>query len=134
MNLTPAQNPAVREPRHGERVKPRGNRKMEPLHFPPMTPKTAIRLACVTLAPLLLAACGGSGSVDGSPTVTADASPVVIGASGNEVIEPMTLFEKRRLIARISQDPRQIERLTIRERRELAAMAKAVQKHPHDED
>jgi hypothetical protein len=100
-----------------------------------MTPKTAIRLACVTLAPLLVAACGGSGSsVNGSPTVTADATPLVVGASGNEVIEPMTLFEKRRLIARISQDPAQIERLTIRERRELAAMAKAVQKHHHDEE
>jgi hypothetical protein len=98
-----------------------------------MTPNPAIRLICAALLPALLSGCSGSGSTGGTSADTANSTPTVFGASGNEVIEPMTLFEKRRLIARISQDPSQIEGLTIRERRELAAMAKAVQKHQQDD-
>jgi hypothetical protein len=94
----------------------------------------AIRIACLALTPVLLAGCGQS-TTDTGHTVTdaTESTGVVTNNAGGEQIEPMTLFEKRRLIARISEDPSQIERLTVRERRELAAMAKAVQKH-HQND
>lgn len=43
------------------------------------------------------------------------------------------MFEKRRLIARLQQDPRAVQRLTPRERREIAAMAAAAE-NKKDED
>lgn len=48
-------------------------------------------------------------------------------------IEPMSLFEKRRLVARLQQDPNALKRLTPRERREVASMVGAVNRNKDDE-
>ena len=56
------------------------------------------------------------------------------GTQASNPNEPMTLYEKRRLIARLQQDPRTLQRLTPRERREVAAMAAAVNDDEENED
>lgn len=48
--------------------------------------------------------------------------------------EPMTLLERRRLMDRVRQDPRTINRLTPRERRELAGMVAATKRDNDDRD
>jgi hypothetical protein len=95
--------------------------------------------ACVIAGAAILAAlvgCSGNGNssagsagLDG-PLFGNHADNLPNPSNPNEV-EPLSLFEKRRLIARVTQDPSQLQRLTLRERRELAGMVQSVK---HDQD
>ncbi len=46
----------------------------------------------------------------------------------------MTPFERRRLLARLHEDPRTIQRLTPRERREVAGMVNAAKRKQDDDE
>jgi hypothetical protein len=99
------------------------------------------RVAICAAGGVALGAClAGCSNPDSSETVMESiffTSPPVAVPGGTQQQsrpgEPMTLYEKRRLLARIQQDPRTVQRLTPRERQELAAMAAAT-KRDDDED
>jgi len=87
----------------------------------------------------LLSGCG-SDAEDTAETVYAYQTAVETVASGTGQAQdpnaPLTAYEQRRLIARIQADPQhQLQRLSARERRGLAAMAAATKKKKDgDED
>lgn len=98
-------------------------------------------VAPATLVSLALGACVLAGcSQDSSETVmesiffTSPAVPVQGGTQASNPNEPMTLYEKRRLLARLQQDPRTLQRLTPRERREVAAMVAATKDDDESRD
>lgn len=63
----------------------------------------------------------------------AQSTTVASGTQPSNPDEPMTLFEKRRLVARLSQDPHALQRLSPRERREVAAMVAAANRNKDDD-
>jgi hypothetical protein len=92
--------------------------------------------ACLLVAASLGAGCAGEGSHQGVlGSLFGPEQPVTATSQTrpSQENEPMTLFEKRRLVARLQQDPRALQRLTPRERREVAAMTSAAQRN-QDED
>lgn len=92
---------------------------------------------CVFGVTLVLGACSNN---DSSETVMESifyTSPPVAVPGGTQQSapgQPMTLYEKRRLLSRIQQDPRTVQRLTPRERRELAGMAAAANDDDDDDE
>jgi hypothetical protein len=87
-------------------------------------------------AGLFLAACSGESSQRSGASASSREALLTAASSTrpSEEDEPMTLFEKRRLIARLQQDPRALQRLSPRERREVAAMVAAVNRNDDDGD
>jgi hypothetical protein len=85
-------------------------------------------LAGAATIAMCLAGCAGDGSggVMASIFGPSEAATARSGTRPSADDEPMTQFERRRLMARLRQDPRTINRLTPRERREVAAMVKSV--------
>jgi hypothetical protein len=63
----------------------------------------------------------------------AQSTTVASGTQPSNPDEPMTVFEKRRLVARLQQDPHALQRLSPRERREVAAMVAAANRNKDDD-
>lgn len=118
------------------------SRMMAPMSLPSPDQRPARRALLWSIAGCALGftlAMGACSNNDSSETVMESifyTSPPVAVPGGTQQSapgEPMTLYEKRRLLSRIQQDPRTVQRLTARERRELAAMAAATERDD-DED
>lgn len=109
--------------------------RSNPTRRPPRpSSRAALALALCITPVALLAGCAGnnsSGGILGALLGESEPEQVTASSLPGDTDEPMSLFEKRRLIARVQQDPRTVQRLTVRERRELAAMIKATRR---DED
>jgi hypothetical protein len=72
---------------------------------------------------------GGGSSADTGVTATSQSNTVPSSTLPSQEDEPMTVFEKRRLVARLQQDPHALQRLSPRERREVAAMVAAANRN-----
>lgn len=98
----------------------------------------SVRLAAGLLAAgvLTIAGCAGNdqevvltGTTASQPDIPIVSSPTTPGPN-----DPLSAFEQRRLLARIQRDPQhQLQRLSARERRGLAAMAAGTKKKDDDE-
>jgi len=95
------------------------------LRRPFVTPASVVSLA---LGAFVLAGCSQDSSETVMESIFFTSPPVAVrgGTQPSGPNEPMTLYEKRRLLARLQQDPRTLQRLTPRERREVAAMVAAT--------
>ncbi|MGE3108615.1 MAG: hypothetical protein AB7G11_07685 [Phycisphaerales bacterium] len=85
---------------------------------------------------LLASGCSSQGSAGGVATSTGQSNPAAANATtAVDPNAPLSLFEQRRLLNRIAADPRtQLQRLSPRERRGLAAMAAAANKKKADDE
>ncbi len=81
--------------------------------------------------------CSGGGDDSGGLLESifgSSSTSVPSGTQPSRPDEPMTLFEKRRLVARLQQDPRALQRMSPRERREVAAMVAAANANQDDDE
>lgn len=100
--------------------------------------RTASHLLAAALMLMGVFACGCSSNNDSGPAIVgggvAVPPPAPNATTATDPNAPLTLFEQRRLLNRIAADPRQLQRMSLRERRGLAAIAAALEKQDEDEN
>ena len=99
--------------------------------------RTAFRLLAGTFVLLGVLATGCSSNNEGPAIVgggVAVPPPAPNATTATDPNAPLTLFEQRRLLNRIAADPRQLQRMSLRERRGLAAIAATLEKNDEDEN
>lgn len=112
-------------------------RRPAPSPAPPTRPPALLAAACA-VALLAPAGCAGGGR---------DGQGGGIGGGGDDgrfnwfglyrpeppANQPMSSYERARLVARVRQDPGQLEKLTLRERIEVSRLAAAARNHDEDD-